>query len=285
MEKRTTAEIIAEMIATMLDKGISPWHKPWTNGTPCSINGNAYRGWNAILLGFLPYKDNRYLTFNKVKAMGGTVNKGEKSHFVYFWQFIEKEVIDKETGKKEKIKFPFAKGYRVFNVEQCNIPNLKPCKDYHHENNPIETAEKVWENYKNKPELFNGNSAYYDMKYDYISIPDIHRFDNSDAYYATLFHEAIHSTGAKHRLDRDMKSYSQDKNSYGYEELVAEIGSQLLCQSIGITRTLENSASYCKSWANAIKQMPAKAVLSAAGTAQKAVDYILGNQYNVEETE
>lgn len=283
MEKKSTAEIIAEIITTMLDNGISPWHKPWTSGTPCSINGNAYRGWNAILLGFLPYQDNRYLTFNKVKSLGGQVNKGEKSHFVYFWQFIEKTVTDPETGKTEKIKFPFAKGYRVFNVEQCSGLNLAPCKAINLDNNPIDDAVNIWNNYADKPELYhNANSAFYDIINDYISVPEIHQFENSEAYYSTLFHEAIHSTGAKKRLNRDMKGYSQDKQSYGYEELVAEIGAQLLCQSIGITRTLENSASYCKSWATAIKQMPAKAVLSAAGTAQKAVDFILGNKFSTE---
>ena len=184
---------------------------------------------STILLGFLPYQDNRYLTFNKVKSLGGQVNKGEKSHFVYFWQFIEKTVTDPETGKTEKIKFPFAKGYRVFNVEQCSGLNLAPCKAINLDNNPIDDAVNIWNNYADKPELYhNANSAFYDIINDYISVPEIHQFENSEAYYSTLFHEAIHSTGAKKRLNRDMKGYSQDKQSYGYEELVAEIGAQLL---------------------------------------------------------
>ena len=281
--KKSVAEVVAEMIAKMLDNGVSPWHQPWANGMPRSINGNYYRGWNAILLGFQNYNDPRYLTFNKVKEMGGNVRKGEKGHYVYFWQFIKKEVIDNETGKKEIQQFPIAKSYYVFNVEQCENLDIKPCKGFNKDNSPIEQAEAIWNNYQGKPELFhNSTSAYYQPASDFISIPKMEQFENSEAYYATLFHEAIHSTGAKHRLNRELKGYAIDKYSYGQEELIAEIGAQILCQSIGITRTLENSASYCKSWSKAIKEMPAKAVLSVASQAQKAVDHILGIKYENE---
>jgi antirestriction protein ArdC len=69
--KKSVAEVVAEMIAKMLDNGISPWHQPWANGNPRSINGHFYRGWNAILLGFNNYNDPRYLTFKRVKELGG----------------------------------------------------------------------------------------------------------------------------------------------------------------------------------------------------------------------
>ena len=280
---KKTEDIVVELLTQMLDKGISPWHQPWVNGTARSINGNAYRGWNAILLGLQNYSDPRYLTFNKAKSLGGKIKKGAKGHFVCFYQFVEKEKQN-DDGTTTKYRYPYAKGYTVFNVEQCENLNIKPFKGYNINNNPIELAEKIWSNYADKPELqHNLKSAFYKPIGDYISIPDIKQFESSEAYYATLFHEAIHSTGAKHRLNRDLSDYHTDKQVRGYEELVAEIGSQILCQNIGITKTLQNSASYCKSWSNAIKnEIPAKSVLSAASTAQKAVDYILGIKYDTE---
>lgn len=278
--KKSVAEVVAEMIAKMLENGVSPWHQPWTSGNPRSINGHFYRGWNAILLGFNNYSDPRYLTFKRVKELGGSVRKGEKSHYVYLWQINKKEVIDKETGKKEIKQYAFAKSYCVFNVEQCDGLDLPPCKGFNKDNNPIEQAEKIWNNYQDKPELLhNAKSAFYCPSGDYISIPKMSQFENSEAYYATLFHEAVHSTGAKHRLDR-LTNDSFGSEKYGKEELVAEIGAQLLCQSIGITRTLDNAVAYCKSWSKAIKEMPANAVLNAASQAQKAVDHILGVKYD-----
>lgn len=285
MEKKTTAETLATIIATMLENNVSPWHQPWVNGAPRGINGHIYRGWNAILFGFLNYNDPRYLTFNKCKQMGGNVKKGEKGHWATYWNFIEKKEVDKDTGKVTIKKFPIAKAFYLFNVTQCENLTLKPFFKGN-DNNPIEEAEKVWNNWNDKPELYHNTSkAYYTPNDDYISIPEMAQFNSSDEYYATLFHEAIHSTGHQKRCNRELVSYYQNKQSYGQEELIAEIGSQMLCQSIGITKTLDNTVAYCQSWAKAIKAMPANAVLGAAGKAQKAVDYILGVKYDGAEEE
>ena len=285
MNKNYAAEAIANTIIAMLEKGVAPWKMPWKNGGAMSINGNYYRGINAILLSWQDYNDNRWLTFNKVKQLGGKVKKGEKSFPVVFWQFIVKTEKD-ENGDTITKKIPFLRLYNVFNVEQCEGLKLRENKVFNTENNSIEEAENVWNNYAGKPALYHNRSrAFYDMINDYISIPEMRQFDSAEEYYSTLFHEAVHSTGAKHRLDRlDFDKFGSEK--YGKEELVAEIGSAILCQSVGITQTLENSAAYCKSWCNAIKAMPATAIISAASQAQKAVDLILGIKFETEmETE
>ena len=285
MNKNYAAEAIANTIIAMLEKGVAPWKMPWKNGGAMSINGNYYRGINAILLSWQDYNDNRWLTFNKVKQFGGKVKKGEKSLPVVFWQFIVKTEKD-ENGDTIIKKIPFLRLYNVFNVEQCEGLKLPENKVFNAENNSIEEAEAVWHNYAGKPALYHNRSrAFYDMINDYISIPEMKQFDSAEEYYSTLFHEAVHSTGAKHRLDRlDFDKFGSEK--YGKEELVAEIGSAILCQSVGITQTLENSAAYCKSWCKAIKEMPATAIISAASQAQKAVDLILGVPFETEtETE
>ena len=284
-KKNYAAEAIANTIITMLESGVAPWKMPWKNGGAMSINGNYYRGINAILLSWQNYNDNRWLTFNKVKQLGGKVKKGEKSFPVVFWQFIVKNEKD-ENGETIIKKIPFLRLYNVFNVEQCEGLKLPENKVFNAENNSIEEAENLWNNYAGKPALYHNQSrAFYNMSSDIISIPEMRQFDSAEEYYSTLFHEAVHSTGAKHRLDR-LTSDAFGSEKYGKEELVAEIGSALLCQSIGITQTLENSAAYCKSWCKAIKEMPETAIISAASQAQKAVDLILGVKFETEtETE
>lgn len=282
MEKKNyAAEAIANTIITMLEKGVAPWKMPWKNGGAMSVNGNYYRGINAILLSWQDYNDNRWLTFNKVKQLGGKVKKGEKSFPVVFWQFIVKNEKD-ENGDTIIKKIPFLRLYNVFNVEQCEGLKLPENKVFNDENNSIEEAEAVWHNYAGKPALcHNQSKAYYNMISDCISLPEMKQFNSSEEYYSTLFHEAVHSTGAKHRLDR-LTADAFGSEKYGKEELVAEIGSAILCQSVGITQTLENSAAYCKSWCKAIKEMPATAIISAASQAQKAVDLILGVKFETE---
>ena len=69
--------------------------------------------------------------------------------------------------------------------------------------------------------------------------------------------------------------------------LIAGMGAQIRCQNCGITRTLENTAAYCKGWASAIRSMPdyGKAIVCAAAQAQKAADWIMGVRYEGKDAE
>ena len=113
---------------------------------------------------------------------------------------------------------------------------------------------------------------------DIITIPDIGRFKSSEHFYATLFHEFIHSTGP--RLDRfkriDPVCFGSD--TYGREELVAEIGSAYLAALTGIdsSAVVQNQTAYLQNWAAAIKA-DADLVMYAAGRAEKAADFMIGS--------
>ena len=92
-----------------------------------------------------------------------------------------------------------------------------------------------------------------------------------------MFHECIHSTGP--RLDRfkrtDPVCFGSD--TYGREELVAEIGSAYLAALTGIESSaiVQNQAAYLQNWAAAIKA-DADLVMYAAGRAEKAADFMIG---------
>ncbi len=103
------------------------------------------------------------------------------------------------------------------------------------------------------------------------------RFESPESYYSTLFHELMHSTGHESRLNRKgiAETVEFGSQTYGREELVAEMGAAFLCGHAGIENaTIDNSASYLDGWLRAIKQ-DAKLVVTAAAQAQKAADLIL----------
>lgn len=283
--KVTTAERLAQVIIDQLEKGVSPWHKTWHGLVPQSIHGRPYRGINALLLGLLDYEVPRYVTFNQAKKLGGMVKKGEHGHLVMFWKTGSVEdkddkgnVIIKKDGTPKMRRTFMMVPYTVFNVAQCEgLPEKCYKMDAVKKHEPIAEAEKIWEGYEDKPvtSFTNGDSAFYVPGRDVINVPKMELFDTAEEFYATLFHEGCHSTGHEKRLNRDMGGgFGSEK--YGKEELVAEIGAQLLCQNCGITRTLKNTAAYCASWCKALKGMRANEIVNAAGAAQKAADWILG---------
>jgi antirestriction protein ArdC len=65
-------------------------------------------------------------------------------------------------------------------------------------------------------------------------------------------------------------------DSYSREELIAEMGSAMLCGVAGIEQsTVANSVAYLQSWTARLKG-DSRLVVSAASAAQKAADYIRG---------
>jgi antirestriction protein ArdC len=142
-----------------------------------------------------------------------------------------------------------------------------------------------------RPEIKRGlDRAYYSPGGDFVGMPSPEQFKSGEDYYSVLFHELTHSTGHESRLNRKGVSGADGQwsafgsQSYSKEELVAEMGAAFLCGQAGIVeRTLDNSAAYIKSWLSRLKDDP-RLVVQAAAQAQKAADFILGQQH-VEGTE
>jgi antirestriction protein ArdC len=102
-------------------------------------------------------------------------------------------------------------------------------------------------------------------------MPERGAFNNSESLYAVWAHEATHWSGAKHRLNRDLKSrFNQD--AYAFEELVPEIGAAMACAHRQIKGELRH-ASYVDHWLKVLRQ-DSRAILSAASMASKAADYL-----------
>jgi antirestriction protein ArdC len=118
-----------------------------------------------------------------------------------------------------------------------------------------------------------GEKACYIPSVDEIHMPSFTKFTSADGYYATLFHECNHWSGAGTRLNRTVKN-SFGTVDYALEELVAELGSAFLCAEHNIDGMLQ-SASYIESWIKNLKDDPT-AFAKAAAAAQRSVNFLHG---------
>lgn len=76
-------------------------------------------------------------------------------------------------------------------------------------------------------------------------------FETSQAYYGTLFHELVYSTGHESRSNRPdpMDSGEFASKMYSKEELTAECGRCFLASFAGITlNCLVNQVAYIQAW-------------------------------------
>ncbi len=278
--------LVTERIVAQLEKGIVPWRKPWTDaGMPRNlVSGKAYRGLNLILLSMLGYEQNLFLTFKQVNDLGGKVKRDEQGHMVTFWKQPEKKEAGEEVVEDAERRKSILRYYMVFNISQCELPDKYQLPEIEPMANLA--SEAVYEDMPNKPAIrFKEQQAYYNPLQDFINMPKQKSFESNDAYYATLFHELMHSTGHYSRCNRrdliEMSEFGSD--AYSNEELTAEIGACYLAQLTGISSQFEQSAAYIQNWILKLK-FDKRLIFTAAGNAQKGVDYILGIQADTDES-
>lgn len=287
-------QVVTDRIVAQLEAGTAPWRKPWNTavGRPQNLDGRPYRGINIFLLGLSEYASPFWLTYKQAAERGGTVKKGEKGTLIVFWKQIVITEKDETTGKPVKKRIPILRYFYVFNLEQTEgVKVPKRVRDWEaaqesHEHEPLLSAEEVIAGYvaNGGPEIReNGTEAYYRPATDVITVPPRSTFPNGDEFYSTLFHEIAHSTGHESRLNRKQEN-GFGSHEYGREELIAEMTSAFLQAETGIESALDNSAAYLQSWIGTIKE-DVRAVVVAAGAAQRATDLILGRERVQEDTE
>jgi len=268
-------DIVTERILAELEKGQVPWRKPWRTLTPANlISKKSYRGINMFLLALAGYGSQYWLTYRQAQALGGNVRKGEHGTKIVFWN-LDKYETETADGEAEERTSAFLRYYTVFNLEQTEglkaLLALPPAR-------PIESAEVIVAGMPNAPAFEQGFRASYTPSHDTVTMPSRTAFESQAEYYSTLFHELTHSTGHGKRLARDGFDRPQMfvSESYSREELIAEMGSAMLCGVAGIEQaTVANSVAYLKSWIARLKS-DSRLVVQAASAAQKAADYIRG---------
>lgn len=285
-------EEVTNQIVALLEAGTRPWAPRWASGAaslPLRHEGTPYRGINILLLWSASmergYTNPHWMTYRQAHELGGQVRKGEKGNLVvHAGSFTPK---DGETGEPitnaegEEATRKFLKKYVVFNVEQIDgldmskfpAPQIE-IKNRDERDSELDAAFARWP----VPYREGGSSAYYDPSADRIQMPAFADFVTGNAFYATLAHEAIHSSGSAHRLAREtLRDYGKDRAIRAEEELIAEIGAAMLCAQLGMEPTeREDHAAYVASWLTALRN-DKRAIFRAATAAQAASELILSH--------
>jgi antirestriction protein ArdC len=271
--KQSIAQVITDNIIKALESGVAPWVKPWhSNGVDAPYNPVAkryYNGINFIQLSMMPASTNYWVTYKQAQSVGAQVRKGSVGVPVVY--FSPLEVTDKVTGDAKKI--PMLKTYTVFNADQVDGLELPVITEL----NKVDQIEACEEFIAQQNALikFGGNRAFYTRDMDYIQVPDRAQFKSSEDYYATLLHEITHWTGHASRLNREFGKRFGDQ-AYAFEELVAELGSAMLCAHLKIDGQLQH-ASYIDNWLQVLKS-DSKNILKAGALAQKVLDYTIKSE-------
>lgn len=274
-------EIITQRITEKLEKGVVPWEKPWNSaGLPKNlVSGRHYRGVNVFTLALEEFASPWWLTRKQAEELGGAVKENQRYTPCVYWFFKEEKASEGEEGEQSTAtrRRGVLRFYQVYNVEQCD--GIEVPQEERREISPIQSCEDLVASYRGRPEIrHGGDKACYIPLQDMIRMPGKNQFKGAERYYSTLFHELVHSTGHRKRLDRstlvDMCPFGS--TNYSKEELVAELGASYLCGLAGIENgTLDNSAAYIQGWLKALND-DKKLLVHAAGAAQKAVDLISG---------
>ena len=240
---KSICDRITQRIVDFLDEGIIPWQKPWVGGSanaPRSVSTTkVYRGTNLAILGCAGYKSPWWLTFGQARKLGGAVRKGQKAYPVHYWKFPQEgdckscngsgtSCVKCEGTGRYTPKFAHLFSFNISNANQCDglpekyyeiIEDSERLNDF----SPIEKAEEIvndyalvyggrrglnersWNIQDNPPKVFHDQQDhnFYSPDGDEIHLTTPEQFISDEEYYSTCFHELVHSTGHKSRLDRE----------------------------------------------------------------------------------
>ncbi|MBL1419292.1 MAG: DUF1738 domain-containing protein [Alphaproteobacteria bacterium] len=281
MKNKIYQTVTKQIINQLEQVNLGDYNKPWfcVGHSPINLRGTTYRGINHVLLSNSGYVSNIWATFKQWSDHGCKVKKGEKSQLVVLWKFFAE--TDEEGERTGKTKSVMIKYFRVFNSCQVEGDYARKSeqrfKDKLKDHNSIAKAEQFIQSYKNGEQLETrlSDRAYYSSgTSEFIGMPEIGQFKSPEHYYSVFAHEIAHSTGSKDRLNRAM-SGRFGSTAYAFEELVAELGSAMICGSLGLeSKPREDHAQYIKGWLSALRGDDSF-IICAASHAQKAADYAL----------
>ncbi|MCX7833033.1 MAG: zincin-like metallopeptidase domain-containing protein [Ignavibacteria bacterium] len=283
-------KLVTELIELM-KSGKIIWQEPWFSQVPRNYaTKRKYNGINIVNLNYNAYKrgfsSNYWLTEKQAKSINGSIKAEElkKPAKVIMARWYPKNWID-EKSVKHTIYWLMIRLYPVYNLEQTNgLQGTKKYQlsfDYIDQDSRFSKADLIIKTYKECPEIKTDNyGAYYNPKDDVIAIPHKKNFYKEEEYYSTLFHELVHSTGHPTRLKRQsfLEKVRFGDEKYAKEEIIAELGSVLLCSLCGFfSKTKKNSAAYLQSWLNGLER-DYTLLYRSFSNAQNAVNYIIGEK-------
>ena len=273
-------DLVTQHVIDGLEAGSPPWIRDWSDdGTKSTLclaprNGDSqrpYSGINWLILGmFSPYKSNEWFTANQAIRLTGnkkpiSAEEWEKGFTIIFY----KEISFEDKNGEEQFR-PIMRTYRVWNREQIpGLPQIKRTSKF----DPKSSVDEMLVNLKLKGGVHvGGDRACYVPSEDAVCIPNDDAFDTPDEATSVKAHEGCHATGAEHRLKRKLST--KDVTAYAYEELIAELGSAMVCASLGIPLEKLRHTDYIGVWLKRLKD-DTSYIFRAAADANKAMQYLM----------
>lgn len=287
-----TREQLIEMFVKSLEQDIIPWHQPWKSMHQCNgLTGYRYQGINAMLLSYISqikkYDDPRWLTFNQIKKSGFHLKRGSTGVPVEYWMFYDqtnKRYLKIEDGQnliKDGADLDLkiiCKTTTVFNGTLVEgLPPYIEQKTQATNQELSQTLETLIKNMDVKVMTSNSTDACYQPQADVVHVPKEGLFKDYSHYAFALLHELAHATAHESRLNRPLRFYVEDPESYAKEELRAEIASTFLAEYFPIDVTDDhdkNHVAYIQSWISILKNEPEE-LFKAIKDADKIVDYMV----------
>ena len=135
-EKRDLYKEVTQRFVDALKNGAPPWIKPWSDsagaGRPTNAaTGRKYSGINISILwsaaAAAGYTRDRWLTYNQATEVGGHIRRGQKGTTAILYRDYDVQrkdatgaVVLDESGQPMIDNLKLIKGFRLFNVEQCD---------------------------------------------------------------------------------------------------------------------------------------------------------------------
>lgn len=268
-------EELTNQIISRIENASGRWEKGFLTipDPPRNLTGRLYTGINTLVLNNPNYQNQIYGTFDQINFLGGSVKKGEVSQTAVFWKKLNIEEPDPQSGETVTKMIPLLKYFNVFNIDQTTLAKEKATSP------TLLDAQNVIDNMPNKPYIKVDKTveyAFYFLKNDIVTIPSPEQFNTKDLFFSTFFHELGHSTGHHTRLNRKLKAFEHDQQSYAREELIAELAASFLCARTGYTSEIQenNNTYYLQHWLKFMKE-DSKFIFNVCSQAQQAVNYIL----------
>lgn len=282
----TPQELITNAILSMVDsagKWTPPWHQTELSSPSNALTKNRYHNSNILILWASAYNgrytSSEWATYKQWNQLGKQIVKGSKGTPVIYYSSYKKTI----EGVDDAVRIPIARTSFVFNACQTVGYEEPTHEQASTTNEPMPHIDLAIQQTGAKLE-FSGDKAYYIPSADYICMPKIELFHTVQHYYSTTFHELVHWTGHKTRLDRELAPRFK-QNAYAMEELVAELGAAFMSAEFGISNHVRNDhASYLKAWLEVLQQ-DKTAIVTASSVAGKAFNYLMSliNQNQIQE--
>ena len=274
-----------------------PWHRAGTifgiNNPLCPLNAttrNRYNGINWLVLALASgldatgpkYTSARFATYLQWQQAGFQVRAG--SHglpIVKVGTFNRKDkpTESRLSGEDESKAGKYLKVYTVFSAEQVEGTDAPMPAPVLSEADRLAGVEAFACATKADIRVGGDRACCSTNKItgeSFISMPAFDRFTGVEAYYGTLLHELIHWTGLPTgRSARIGEMFDDLGERYAFEELVAELGSAMLCGELQVSNEPRpDHAAYLASWLQGLRNDKAY-IMRAAAQAQQAVQHLM----------